>query len=143
MKRLMTLLQGAAARLLLALGLVVFFGAIDYVTGYEIGFFAFYYIPIIIAAWTGRPWSTAGITVLCGLVWAGVDIATGHPYSSQWVFLWNSAMRFASFAMLAALVLRLRANVDQKQAMLNEINRLLTAEVDLGSLPISPRIPLC
>jgi hypothetical protein len=36
-----------------SIAILLIFGWIDYVTGYEFGFFIFYFIPVSIAAWYG------------------------------------------------------------------------------------------
>ena len=36
------------------IAILLIFGWIDYVTGYEFGFFIFYFLPVTIAAWYGR-----------------------------------------------------------------------------------------
>ena len=60
--------------------ILLFFGWIDYVTGYEFGFFIFYFIPVSVAAWYGG--RKAGIAMACAsaICWYLADRMSHHPY---------------------------------------------------------------
>jgi hypothetical protein len=57
---------------------------IDHLTGYEIGFFVFYFIPVGLAAWAGGRRIGLVLAFTCAVVWLVVDLTTAHPYSSGW-----------------------------------------------------------
>jgi len=79
---------------------VVVLGFVDYVTGYELGFFLFYFVPIAIAAWEVGPTSSYLIAILSSIVWFLSDISS-HPYSSILFAFWNTGIRFLSFLVIA------------------------------------------
>ncbi len=69
----------------------------DYATGYELGFFVFYFAPVALAAWYGS--RTAGVlfAVLAGGCWFLSDLLTQHPYSNALLIYWETFMRLVSF----------------------------------------------
>lgn len=81
---------------------VLLLGMLNYVAGYELGFFVFYYIPVAIVAW--HLGSTAGflISVLSAAVWFLADSFAGHSYSSGFYAWWNTGIRLVSFLVIAA-----------------------------------------
>ena len=73
-------------RLTLSVCLLIIVGYTDYVTSYEIGFSPFYFVPISMVAWNGRIGPLLLMTLGCTCVWGLVDVETGHPYSTSFVF---------------------------------------------------------
>jgi len=62
---------------IVALASMIIIGIIDLITGYELNFFVFYFIPVSITAWyIGLP-TSVGMSVLCAMVWFVVDIQSG------------------------------------------------------------------
>jgi hypothetical protein len=61
---------------------VVVIALIDHLTGYEIGFFVFYFLPVGLAAWAGGRRMGLVLAFTCAVVWLIVDMTTAHPYSS-------------------------------------------------------------
>ena len=69
------------------IAILLLFGWIDYVTGYEIGFFIFYFIPVSIAAWYGG--RKPGIAMACAsaVCWYLADRMTHHTYPRPYLVL--------------------------------------------------------
>jgi len=81
---------------------------IDYVTGYEFGFFIFYFIPVSIAAWyVGR---TSGLVFAfaSGVAWFVSDRLSLHPYSKAFFIYWETFMRLVSFLTTALTLNKIR-----------------------------------
>jgi signal transduction histidine kinase len=77
--------------------LSLFIGFLDWLTGYDLSFFVFYFIPVSLAAWfLGRSWSFL-IAVLCAVVWLGADVLTGHRYPSAFISVWDPSIRLISY----------------------------------------------
>ena len=96
-------------------------GWLDYITGYEFGFFIFYFIPVAISAWyCGR---RAGIEIaLCSaLVWYVSDKYTHHPYSESYFIYWEMFMRLISFLTTALTLARIREMVLNEERLLKEL----------------------
>ena len=74
---------------------------IDWQIGYELNFFVFYFIPVGIAAWFLGIESSIIISIVCALVWFLADTHAGHNYSSNFVIVWNTFIRFGSFILIS------------------------------------------
>ncbi len=81
----------------MVVGCVLALGWVDWVTGYELNFFVFYFLPVFSAArFFGFP-SAVATAVLCAMVWFGADLQSGHAYSSVVFAVWNMIIRLVSF----------------------------------------------
>jgi hypothetical protein len=83
-------------------------GILDYVTGYEIGFFIFYFIPVAITSWCGGRRKGLLIATAAAICWYLSDLYTFHPYSKAYLIYWETFMRFASFITTALTVSQIR-----------------------------------
>jgi hypothetical protein len=109
-------------------------GALDYVTGYEFGFFIFYFIPVAISSWyCGR---RQGLQIAFGsaIVWYLSDKYTHHPYSHAYFIYWEMFMRLLSFLTTTLTISRIRSMVMNEERMLAE---LLTVRQELECLKLS------
>jgi hypothetical protein len=96
-------------------------GWLDYITGYEFGFFIFYFIPVAISSWyCGR---RLGLQVAFGsaVVWYLSDKYTNHPYSHSYFIYWEMFMRLLSFLTTTMTISRIRAMVLNEEQMLAEL----------------------
>ena len=91
-----------------ALLLLVLLGWIDYLTGYELGFFIFYSAPVGIAAWYVGRRSGIAMALAASLTWWLADMYAGEKYSSRFYFYWNTAIRFGCFVLNAITISRIR-----------------------------------
>lgn len=64
-----------------SLQVLLLIGWLDYITGYEFGFFIFYFIPVSIAAWLCGKRSGLTMAFASALCWYLSDKYTHHPYS--------------------------------------------------------------
>lgn len=105
-------------------------GWLDYVTGYELGFFIFYFIPVAISSWyCGR---RLGLQIAFGsaIVWYLSDKYTNHPYSNSYFIYWEMFMRLLSFLTTTMTISRIRSMVLNEERLLSE---LLTMKLELES----------
>jgi signal transduction histidine kinase len=123
-------------------------GWLDYITGYDLNFFVFYFIPISIIAWhTGRPYAI-GVSLLAALVWLYVDKFSGHPYTQPEFVYWNAFVRCSSFIILALAIAQIRSMLEKEKQLKDDLGRALekikemaaiarkVAEGDLASGPM-------
>lgn len=92
--------------LLLAYLMVAGITVIDFITGYEASSSILYLIPIYYLA-SNRLSSKSGVLTIAfisTLAWFMVDLIANHPYSSQWILLWNTFVRAGIFFSLALAV---------------------------------------
>lgn len=96
-------------------------GWLDYITGYELGFFIFYFIPVAISSWyCGR---SLGLQVAFGsaIVWYLSDKYTNHPYSNSYFIYWEMFMRLLSFLTTTMTISRIRSMVLNEERLLAEL----------------------
>jgi diguanylate cyclase (GGDEF)-like protein len=74
----------------------------DYISGYDISFFPFYLLPVLVASWSGRKWSGPVVALLCGVLWGAVHWSLGQ-YLSLHTLAWNTSTRIAVFLLFAYL----------------------------------------
>ena len=57
---------------------LIAFVVIDYITGYEVTFYPFYSVPILLVLWVAGKPSAFGIAAISGVAWLLADNAAGH-----------------------------------------------------------------
>jgi hypothetical protein len=93
---------------------LVVLGWIDFVTGYELGFFVFYSAPVGLAAWYLGRWPGVSVALGATAAWYLADSLTGQRYSSRFYFWWNSWVHFAAFVINAIAIARIKAELDRR-----------------------------
>lgn len=137
--------RSKAFRVVLSLEIVAMVGLFDYVTGFELNFFAFYLIPVILAVWfVGRGFGMF-ISAVCVAVSMAGDLIAGERYSSSLVLVWNVAIALAFNFVVVLILAKLRSlhneleeRVRQRTAALhNEMQERVRLEEEI--LRISER----
>jgi len=93
----------------LSLVIVAVVGAFDYLTGFELNFFAFYLIPVILAVWYVSRSFGFFVSVLCVLASIAGDLKAGARYSSPLVPAWNAMISLIFFFVVVWILARLRS----------------------------------
>jgi signal transduction histidine kinase len=134
--------RAKAFRVVLSLAMVAVVGLLDFLTGFELTFFAFYLIPVSLAVWfvSGR----FGILVSALCVGASIagDLIAGARYSSSLVPVWNTVISLTFFLVVVGILSRLRAlhneleeRVRQRTAALNnEMQERVRLEEEILSI---------
>lgn len=107
-------LERQSKPLIILLGFLLVFvvGICDFLSGYEIAFSLFYVIPISLVTWfTGRSPGMI-VSLVSAIVWLWADAASGHPYSSLFIPVWNSFIRLSFFIIITLLLSKLRRAMD-------------------------------
>jgi len=124
---------------IITLILICFIGFLDWVTGWELQFFIFYFLPIGIIVWFGN--LTLGIIAssLSIFTWGLIDILAGHLYSSIYIFVWNGSIRLIAFIIFALFLFKIKADQEARRDLLNFIVHdlripLATISSGLGNL---------
>jgi diguanylate cyclase (GGDEF)-like protein len=99
---------GKSFLILAAYELIIIIGFIDYVTGSELAFSAFYVIPICLITWVTNQRFGLVASNVSALVWFFADITTADPYSSQLVPIWNTLIRLTFFVIITLLLSSLK-----------------------------------
>jgi signal transduction histidine kinase len=107
---------------LLLVGVV---GYIDFLTGYERPLLLFYLIPISLAAWFGCFLLGLEIALVSIAVSMLSDLAAGIPALG----FWNAGMAFASYALFAGVLAKLRTLIGELDRRVQERTAALQHEV--------------
>lgn len=118
--------------ILLLLGI----GWLDYATGYELGLFIFYSVPVGIVAWRLGRWPGILISVAAGAVWLMADIAAGDKFSSPFILYWNATLHFGGFLINAVTLSKIKQTLDERHRLADE---LLRAQAEISRLKRSTR----
>jgi signal transduction histidine kinase/ActR/RegA family two-component response regulator len=102
-----------------------FIGILDWLTGYDLSFFVFYFIPVSLAAWFIGKSGSFLISVLCAMVWLGADVLTGHRYSSTFTNVWDPSIRLISYLAIGLAVSKLKQTLEIEK----ETTRRLRASI--------------
>jgi hypothetical protein len=108
-------------------------GWIDYFTGYELGFFVFYSVPVGLTAWYGGRWPGLITALGASLAWWSADHFNGVNYSSRFYLYWNLSIHFLTFVINATTIAKIKLELDERRALVAEIHRLkqlLKAQTD-------------
>jgi hypothetical protein len=102
------MIRAAHAAIAAASVLLLILGWIDFVTGYEFGFFIFYFLPVSMAAWWGSRRTGLLMAVAAAIAWYLSDRLSHHPYSNAFFLYWETFMRLVSFLTTAYTIARIR-----------------------------------
>jgi len=121
----------------LGVGTVLILGALDYVTGPELGFFVFYFAPVILLAWYASYWFAIAMSFACAVTWLGVDLLSQHSYVHPAFRYWNTLIRLASFLMIAHFASEVRALLMAERELTVRLQETIATVRQLkGLLPI-------
>ena len=99
-----------------AAGIVVI-GAIDYISGVELRVFPLYYLPISLAAWHLGRTSALIAAALGALSWFGSNWLAGLQFSHPLLWLANTLVQGASFAVVGVLISSLKDALARERAL--------------------------
>lgn len=101
--------------------LLLLIGWLDFITGYEFGFFIFYFIPVAISSWYGGKKEGIIVAAASAVCWYISDKYTHHPYSHSYFIYWEMFMRLISFLTTALTLSRIRSLVLNEERLVQEL----------------------
>jgi hypothetical protein len=110
-------------------------GWVDFLTGYELGFFVFYSAPVGLAAWYAGRWPAILIALAASVTWWLADKMNGVSDSSRFFFSWNLTVHFLAFVINAVTISKIKGDIDERQALLIEIADLRARAATLPPCP--------
>jgi signal transduction histidine kinase len=114
-----------------ALALVIAIGFIDYITGYEVTFYPFYSVPILLVLWFGGKTPAFLVSALSGLAWWCADTAAGHVYSQPWLKPWDLVVRLIFFCLVVEAGAAFRKQRDENLARIQLLERSQRLEQEI------------
>ena len=95
--------------------------ALDYVSGTDLQFSVFYFVPIALTAWHLGPTAALVAAVASSAIWWGVDVAGGRSYRTEFIEVANYTLRLISFVAIAVVLSRLRQARDNQRQLNAEL----------------------
>jgi signal transduction histidine kinase len=113
--------QSGLFLLLWGLTLILFAGAVDYITGQEIDLVIFYLLPISLAAW----FANRNIAIILCLISSAIEFsanaAAGRTYSHFLIAFWNSAVSFGFFLLYVFILSTLKVEYEKRIKLIKEL----------------------
>ena len=120
----------------MALSMIALIGWADYASGWELGFFVFYFIPISFCAWFIGKRGGVAVAIFSAAAWFFADFISNH-YSSPFYAFWNSIIRLISFVLIAVLIATIKRSLDHEKKVAADLQHSLDHIKRLsGMLPI-------
>jgi len=123
--------------LLLAAALLGAVTSLDALTSWELGFAAFYVLPLLLATWAkGVRWGIL-VAFLCAGIWYTVDRISGHPYSQEFFRIWDGLNHLLAYLVVAVITGILRGTLLKERALRKDLRDSLEEIEELeGLLPV-------
>ncbi|MEO6245366.1 MAG: hypothetical protein ABIQ12_08010, partial [Opitutaceae bacterium] len=99
-------------------------GWIDYVTGYELGIFVLYSVPVGMSAWYAGRWPALLTALGASVTWWLADRFNGVNFSSRFYIYWNLAIHFLAFVINAVTIAKIKRQLDDRHALEAELIRV-------------------
>jgi signal transduction histidine kinase len=109
----------------ICVGLIIFLGYLDYLTGYEQSLLLFYLVPIAMAVWFGGLIFGLIFSVFSVGVWTASDIFAGIGT----VGFWNLGMALSAYCVFTVLLAKLRSLLEELEHRVRERTKALRREV--------------
>jgi signal transduction histidine kinase len=121
--------RSRAFLVVLSLVIVGLVGLLDFRTGFELNFFAFYLIPVSLAVWfVGRGFGIL-VSAMCVVVSIMGDVFAGARYSSSLVPVWNTVIEFTFYLVVVWILAKLRALHDELEERVRQRTAALNNEM--------------
>jgi hypothetical protein len=106
---------------IMSLSILFAIGWLDFITGYEFGFFIFYFIPVFISAWFNGRNDGFFIACMSAACWYLSDYYSHHPYSKSYFIYWEMWMRWLTFLTTAFTVAKIKELIDREKQLRIEL----------------------
>lgn len=103
----------------IVIGVILILGTIDYFTGIELSISFFYLIPIAIMAWVFGKYTGLAYSVFCAMVWLVSNRLSGQQFSSIFIEIWNTLIRFGFYGVVTILLAELRHTLEEEHLLAN------------------------
>ncbi|MDQ3002027.1 MAG: hypothetical protein M3Y08_12305 [Fibrobacterota bacterium] len=126
-----------SAKFFLCVTLTTLLGFIDFISGWELGFFVFYFVPIFLITWGIGKKAGTFVAIYAALTWFAADALLEKHYSSWFFLFWNTAIRLVADLLMVYLVSKIKDLYEIQEKTLSELveaNRKV--KVLSGVLPI-------
>lgn len=116
-------------------------GWVDYATGYELGFFIVYSVPVGLVAWHLGRWPAIFMALMASIAWWLADSFDGAKYSSAFYWVWNNVVHFLSFVINAVAISKVKDELDEVHKLAAELQGARQALAAVA--PLLAACPAC
>jgi hypothetical protein len=110
---------------------------LDYLSGPELHFFVFHFLPIAFVSWYTNRQVAVFFTVTAAGTWLVLNYLEGVVYSHWFIRYWNAGMRLMVFLIIALAVGYIKRQLAQEQQLNRQLSTALAEVKRLsGFLPI-------
>ena len=124
--------------ILLAFGLVLLVGSLDYLTGKEVSLAMFYLFPVAFVTWLMKRWDGFCVSAVAVLAWGSAESMMDPPYSQPNLIYWNAALRSMFFGIVVAILSNIKFAFDENSKLILQIQIALAKINTLRALA-----PIC
>jgi hypothetical protein len=107
-----------------SLAIIPLVGILDGLTGYEIDFSVFYYVPLALAGWFLSRRVALTLAVLAVATWLAADVVAGHAVPDLRVAVWNATFELVTYVAVAWVVGWMRTEHDRLRTALEQVKQL-------------------
>ena len=123
---------------IVALIMILCIGIIDWVTGNEIQFFVFYFVPITITGLKCSPLKVYLLAILSGISWYVSDLLNGMQYLDISYDIWNNFVRISAFFVIGIAVMQIRTLLEKERKDTSDLRNAFSEIKRLKEL-----LPIC
>jgi signal transduction histidine kinase len=116
-------------RVTMSLAIVAVVGVVDYLSGFELNFTAFYLIPVFLAVWFVGLRYGIFVATLCVAVSIYGDWMAGARYSNSFVPVWNAAILLAFYCVVIWILAKWRSLHDELEERVRQRTAALNNEM--------------
>lgn len=109
--------QSKSLALAISLGLVLLIGVLDFLAGTEISLLVFFMLPIFVAVWFVSRGAGTAVSILSGVVWTAIALATTHHYAHPAIPVWNILSKFAFLLIFANILSSLKQVLENEREL--------------------------
>ena len=129
--------RSPAVIFLTAVAVLALVATVDALTPYELGFSAFYVIPVLIATWGVGTSRGLGFALLSACCWYCLDLTTGRPLTHEFYRIWDTLNHLLSYSLVAVVTGRLKLAFLREQGLREDLDLTLKNVKELeGLLPV-------
>jgi hypothetical protein len=123
----------------IGLGLLLVVGCLDYLTGPEVSFFVFYFLPLAFVGWYTNRKVALLLSCAAAAIWFVVDHFLDERLYSIWMIqYWNTLVRLMAFVLIAMAFWYMQAQLERAHALNRDLSAALATVKKLSGL-----LPIC
>ena len=117
--------QSRPSLLIWSFTVIIFVGAVDYITGEELSFSIFYLLPISLAAWFVNRNAGIFMCILSSVTEFVANFLAGRTYSHPLIYFWNSFMLLCFFLISVFILSNLKIEYKRRMKLIDELRNSL------------------